>query len=120
MVLGADAAPDRMRRTLVTPEGVDLGLRIGEASERAAAFLIDAAIIVAGLIGLTWLAVSTFVASGGQGGEMVAVIWLLGFFFARNLYFIAFELSPRAATPGKRILKLRVASRRGLSSKAMK
>ena len=113
MVLGADAAPDRMRRTLVTPEGVDLGLRIGEASERAAAFLIDAAIIVMGLIGLTWLAVSTFVASGGQGGEMVAVIWLLGFFFARNLYFIAFELSPRAATPGKRILKLRVASRRG-------
>ena len=112
------AAPDRMRRTLVTPEGVDLGLRVGEASERAAAFLIDAGIIVLGMIGLTWLALSTFAAAASvgaenAGGEMVAVIWLLGFFFARNLYFVAFELSPRAATPGKRILRLRVASRRG-------
>ena len=42
-----DADSQAMRRSMVTPEGVDLGLRIGEASERAAAFLIDAAIIIA-------------------------------------------------------------------------
>ena len=105
--------PERLRRTLVTPEGVDLGLRLGEAGERAAAFLIDAAIIVAALIGLTVLAIATVVSARGHGGEIVAVIWLLGAFFGRNLYFIGFELGPRAATPGKRMLGLRVAARRG-------
>jgi uncharacterized RDD family membrane protein YckC len=44
---------------------------------------------------------------------MVAVIWLLGFFVLRNFYFVAFELSARAATPGKRAMGLRVASRDG-------
>ena len=107
----------KARREFVTPEGVDLRLRVGEASERAAAFLLDAAIILGGLIGLTLLAVLALVAIGpgasGQRGEWIAVIWLLGFFCARNLYFIAFELGSRAATPGKRALGLRVAARRG-------
>ncbi len=108
-----DADSQAMRRSLVTPEGVDLGLRIGEASERAAAFLIDAAIIVAGLVVLTLLAIFAFVAAKGEAGEMIGVIWLLGSFFARNVYFIAFELGGRAATPGKRLMGLRVAARHG-------
>ncbi len=108
-----DADSQAMRRSLVTPEGVDLGLRIGEASERAAAFLIDAAIIVAGLVVLTLLAIFAFVAAKGQAGEMIGVIWLLGSFFARNVYFVAFELGGRAATPGKRLMGLRVAARHG-------
>ena len=108
-----DADSQAMRRSLVTPEGVDLGLRIGEASERAAAFLIDAAIIVAGLVVLTLLAIFAFVAAKGEAGEMIGAIWLLGSFFARNVYFIAFELGGRAATPGKRLMGLRVAARHG-------
>ena len=108
-----DADSQAMRRSMVTPEGVDLGLRIGEASERAAAFLIDAAIIVAGLVVLTLLAIFAFVAAKGEAGEMIGVIWLLGSFFARNVYFIAFELGGRAATPGKRLMGLRVAARHG-------
>ena len=110
------AEPDvKVRREFVTPEGVDLGLRIGEASERAAAFLLDAAIIMGGLIGMTLLAVLALAGSGGgeKRAEWILVIWLVGFFCARNLYFIAFELGPRAATPGKRALGLRVAARRG-------
>jgi uncharacterized RDD family membrane protein YckC len=43
----------------------------------------------------------------------MAVIWFLGFFFLRNGYFIIFELTARAATPGKRIMGLRVAARDG-------
>jgi uncharacterized RDD family membrane protein YckC len=97
----------------VTPEGVDLSLVVGEASERAAAFLIDAAIIVAALIALTLLCVGAIFAGRFEGGEVIAIIWLLGSFFVRNLYFIAFELGPRAATPGKRLMKLRVAARNG-------
>jgi uncharacterized RDD family membrane protein YckC len=108
-------ADARVRREFVTPEGVDLGLRIGEASERAAAFLLDAAIIVGGMIGLTLLCILAFAGAGhgDKAGEWIVVVWLIGFFCARNLYFIAFELGPRAATPGKRALGLRVAARRG-------
>ena len=116
----ADAAPQpdadaRVRREFVTPEGVDLRLRIGEASERAAAFLLDAAIIVGGMVVLTLICLLAFIGAGAgeQSGEWIAVVWLIGFFAARNLYFIAFELGPRAATIGKRALGLRVAARRG-------
>ena len=116
----ADARPQpdadaRIRREFVTPEGVDLRLRIGEASERAAAFLLDAAIIVGGMVALTLLCLLAFIGAGAgaQSGEWIAVVWLIGFFAARNLYFIAFELGPRAATLGKRALGLRVAARRG-------
>jgi uncharacterized RDD family membrane protein YckC len=109
---------DKTLREFVTPEGVDLRLNIGDAGQRAAAFLIDAAIIIAVLIGLTLVAVfmgigAAAAGGGDQGMEMVAVVWLLGFFVLRNFYFTAFELSARAATPGKRAMGLRVASRDG-------
>ncbi len=110
-------APDdsRFERELVTPEGVDLRLRLAEASERAAAFLLDAAIMAAILIVLSLVAIGTIVGAGGKGAsaQIVMVIWLLGFFLLRNAYFILFELTPRAATPGKRALGLRVAARNG-------
>ncbi|MBU4137084.1 MAG: RDD family protein, partial [Alphaproteobacteria bacterium] len=48
-----------------------------------------------------------------RAGEMIAVIWLLGLFLLRNGYFLAFEMSARAATPGKRVMGLRVAARDG-------
>ncbi len=104
---------DRARRDLVTPEGVDLGLRIAEGSERAAAFLIDATLIVLALIVLTLLCIFALFGGKGQGQEWITIVWLLGGFFGRNLYFIAFELSPRAATPGKRLVGVRVAARNG-------
>jgi uncharacterized RDD family membrane protein YckC len=113
--------PSEQRR-FVTPEGVDLRLRIGTAGERAAAFLLDAVFMITALVLFTIAAFSAFGAMGGaQGtpeaqkslGAVLAVIWLLGFFALRNGYFIVFELSPRAATPGKRIMGLRVAARDG-------
>jgi uncharacterized RDD family membrane protein YckC len=100
-------------RELVTPEGVDLRLRLAEASERATAFLIDVAIIVGVLVAFTILCLIGLGAVGLKSAEAVGVIWLLGFFLVRNLYFILFELSPRAATPGKRRVGLRVAARSG-------
>ena len=104
-------------RVFVTPEGVDLRLNIGDAGQRAAAFLIDAAIIMAVLVGLTIVAILMSIGAGAAGGfagvEVMAVIWLLIFFVLRNFYFTAFELSAAAATPGKRMFGLRVASRDG-------
>jgi len=107
------AEASSMRRLFVTPEGVDLRLEVGDASERAAAFLIDALIVVGAMVGLTLLCIAAFAVGKGHAGEAIAAIWLLGSFFARNLYFIAFELGSRAATPGKRLMRLRVAAHHG-------
>jgi len=101
------------RRVLITPEGVDLNLRLGEAGERAAAFLLDAAIIALSLILFSIMAVAALGAVGKKRASVVAIVWLLGYFVLRNLYFTGFELGPRAATPGKRMLGLRVAARDG-------
>jgi uncharacterized RDD family membrane protein YckC len=105
---------------LVTPEGVDLRLKIGGYGERAAAFALDGLIILGVLVamtivvGLTFWATTKFGADyPAWGNELLSVIWMLGFFALRNFYFVYFELRPGAATPGKRALGLRVASRSG-------
>jgi uncharacterized RDD family membrane protein YckC len=105
----------RLTRTFIIPEGVDLRLRLASASERGGAFLLDLLIIVFCLVLLTVLAVILIAAMGlqGEGAEMTQVIWILGAFLLRSGYFIAFELTARAATPGKRMLGLRVAARDG-------
>lgn len=109
----APAMPRDTARAFVTPEGVDLRLRIGEAGARAGAFLIDLAVIGLMLAGLSLAAMGAAWASRFQGVEMVAVIWILGAFLLRNFYFMGFELRPGAATPGKRMMGLRVIARDG-------
>lgn len=113
----APRAADDGWRELITPEGVDLRLKLGFASERAGAFLLDVAIIAAFLAvfmittcsaGLTAAAAKNRVAL-----EALWVLFAVVFFAVRVGYFIAFELGPRAATPGKRALGLRVAARNG-------
>lgn len=102
---------DARLRELVTPEGVALRLRLGSAAARAGAFTIDAAIMLAALALVTVAA--AFILGGFQTAGPAAIIWLLGLFLLRNFYFTLFESGPRAATPGKRILKLRVVARDG-------
>jgi uncharacterized RDD family membrane protein YckC len=62
---------------------------------------------------MTLLAVGAGIAAKFRSAEFIGSIWLLVWFFLRNFYFMAFELSPRAATPGKRAQGLRVAARNG-------
>ena len=100
-------------RKLVTPEGAELTLKLGSAGKRAGAFMIDWTIIF-----LTFLfslyAISSIADSLGQNGETIAsALAMLMIFALRNFYFIFFEIGRRAATPGKRLLGLRVASRNG-------
>jgi uncharacterized RDD family membrane protein YckC len=110
----SDAALDRFVRPLITPEGVDLQLRLATASERAGAFLLDMAIIVAALIALSLGTIAVVITTRFSGPvSAYAIIWLIGFFFLRNFYFTWFESRPRAASPGKRMLGLRVAARTG-------
>lgn len=113
MSLASDNPEARQQRPLVTPEGVDLRLQIADAGQRAGAFLIDAAILFGTLLVSTLAVATAAPLMGDKSGPIVFIIWRLGFFLLSNGYFIAFELGPRAATPGKRILGLRVASRSG-------
>lgn len=113
----SDAATLKLTRPFVTPEGVDLRLQLADASQRAGAFLLDAAIMFAVLtvasILIAILGIGALAAAGLKGGEVIAVLWLLGFFLLRNFYFVGFELSAAAATPGKRVMGIRVAARDG-------
>lgn len=102
--------PSSLRRRFVTPEGVDLGLVLGDGGARASAFMLDVLMMLAVLVAATLLLF--FVSQDNRGGP-AAVIWLLGAFVLRNGWFILFESTGRAATPGKRIMGLRVVARDG-------
>lgn len=99
-----------LKRHFITPEGVDLRLELGSAGARAGAFLIDAMIIIAILTGIT-IILGLLLVAGGQ--EPIAVLWLIGFFVLRNGWFTLFEMGGRGATPGKRLMDLRVVARDG-------
>ncbi len=99
-----------MKRSFVTPEGVDLKLELASAGSRAAAFLID------GLLMLLVLIIATVVISyTGLAGrnQLRQALWLIGFFVLRNGWFTLFEMGSRGATPGKRLMGLRVIARDG-------
>lgn len=102
-----------MRRRLVTPEGVDLGVVLGDAGQRTAAFMLDCLVLVGAMIALTLIAVFGVWGVGEKSLEPVGVVWLLGSFVIRNFYFIIMEMRPRAATFGKRWMGLRVVARDG-------
>ncbi|HEY1606547.1 MAG TPA: RDD family protein [Allosphingosinicella sp.] len=108
---GREKGPRSMRRSFVTPEGVDLQLELGSAGTRAAAFLLDGFIIVLILIAITIILALVLVAS--RKAEILLILWLLGFFVLRNGWFTLFEMGGRGATPGKRLLGLRVVARDG-------
>jgi len=102
--------PRTMRRSFVTPEGVDLKLELGGAGARAAAFLLDLVAMIVVLIAGTPAIKTTAMASKA---EILGILWLVGFFILRNFWFTLFEMSGRGATPGKRLLGLRVVARDG-------
>lgn len=105
-------------RTLVTPEGAALRLRIATAGERAGAFLLDVTLQIAMMLGV--IVGIGFIASalGFRGWQIAWALAMVLIFFIRNFYFIFFEIGRKAATPGKRAIGLRVAARNGGRLKA--
>lgn len=101
----------RSWREIVTPEGVALHVELAEHGERAAAFLIDMMIWL-GVAIFSYLVVVAFLVETRAIGVLVTIVLFIGF-FARNLYFIYFELAWQGATPGKRVNRLRVIDRAG-------
>ena len=97
------------QRAIVTPEGVPLVVELADRGSRAAAFILDLVfiilIMVVGLVALIFTAEVLRV--------WAFVIGILGFFLLRIFYFPITELAFRGATPGKRILGLKVIDRQG-------
>jgi uncharacterized RDD family membrane protein YckC len=106
-----------LKRAFITPEGVDLNLELGSAGSRAAAFAIDMLLMLLTLVAMTIAII--YLLKGSRHGsfnsmaEFLAVLWLIGFFILRNGWFSLFEMGSRGATPGKRLIGLRVVARDG-------
>lgn len=97
-------------RQFITPEGVDLELKIASSGLRFGALIVDVVLILVALILFTLLMIWIGV---GSGSDVTVVIWMLGAFVLRTFWFIGFELGSRAATPGKRLMGIRVVARDG-------
>ena len=101
----------RQKREIVTPEGVPISVEIADYGERLTAFVIDFAIWTL-LTFAIYLPIYGLI--GATRGSLIAIaIALFLGFLIRNLYFIYFELAWQGATPGKRVIGLRVIDRRG-------
>ncbi len=92
--------------TAETPEGIALSLRPAGLVSRSMAFLADFGIRVVLFFGVAMIAS----AMGGVG----RALFMISFFFMEWLYPVVFELAARGATPGKRMLGLRVVMDSGL------
>jgi len=96
------------RRVLITPEGVDLQIQLADVGARIGAIIIDLAIIMLSLfLGLLILGFGG-ISVNAEAGISLYIVFAL---FLRSFYFLAFEMGPKAATPGKRLMKIRVAAR---------
>lgn len=113
-------APDaRRRRQLATPEGIALPITLASRGSRFVALVIDYTAMVLLIILLLWG--GAYAVGGLDGlkdidsevGEFLFIIVVLTFFAIWNGYFMFFEMGPRGATPGKRLMRIRVASRDG-------
>jgi uncharacterized RDD family membrane protein YckC len=115
------------RRTLITPEGIALPVKLASRGTRFGALLIDLTIIVLTLVlssvALLYIGAKVFQMSGTtldkaspqlqSALQFLAIFYLALLFLLRHGYFLYFELGPRGATPGKRITGVRVAARDG-------
>jgi uncharacterized RDD family membrane protein YckC len=101
----------RERRQIVTPEGVSLSVELADYGERLVAFVLD---LFVWFVLMLVIVVAIVSAIGVSGGSLIAIsIALFIAFMIRNLYFVTFELAWRGATPGKRMVGLRVIDRAG-------
>ncbi|MFT3996191.1 MAG: RDD family protein [Asticcacaulis sp.] len=107
--------------TVITPEGVSLSLRTASFGVRMAALIIDYLImILAPFVLFIIFLILPFEHIDFRKMDMshpfiqgmIILVLLIGFFL-RSGYFMLFEMGPRAATPGKRLMKIRVISHDG-------
>lgn len=98
------------QRRIVTPEGVALPVYLAQRGERAVAFFIDQLILLA-ILAAIWFVFG--LASMHGESQWLSAVQVIVSFLIWTFYFAAFEVAWRGATPGKRLMGLRVIDRRG-------
>ncbi len=120
--LMADAPYGEYGRTaseILTPEGVVLPFINASFGERVGAVVIDMIImaVVPVLLFIAFFALGLHHLLEGKqnraAAEILLIVLLFFGFFLRSGYFIVFEMGRRAATPGKRLMRLRVIAHDG-------
>lgn len=109
----AREAEQKRVRTLVTPEGAALNLKISTFGERLGAFVLDVSLQFIIMLAIIFAIAFVAGAMNFNGWQIAWAVAMVLIFFVRNFYFIFFEVGRKAATPGKRALGLRVADRKG-------
>lgn len=111
-------------RQIVTPEGISLPVTVASRGARVGALILDFTFIYLTMLAIFIILMITLgglideitaglEGSAGGAAEFIIVLIILFAFLARYGYFLAFELGARGATPGKRLLRIRVAARDG-------
>jgi len=100
------ALTDTLQRVELA-DGVEIHLRIAGPAARSVAWLVDCAIL---LVCYTLLGIAVTYLSSWIGKEAGTGFFFLSLFLLNWFYNVAFELGPRAASPGQRLLGLKVAS----------
>ena len=108
----------RRSRELLTPEGLSLPLTLASRGARAGALMLDLIIIFVGLLVIIFALLALGIGmfdieydTPPPAVELLLIVLIAAMFLARYFYFLGFELTPRGATPGKRLLGIRVAAR---------
>src|SRR5262249_55515098 len=101
----------RERRQIITPEGVPVTVELADYGERLVAFMLDLFIWLLLVLAIFIPLLLTIFASHGSLVALSIALFIA--FLVRNLYFVYFELAWRGATPGKRLVGLRVIDRAG-------
>jgi len=108
----------RTATEILTPEGVILPFINASVGERFGALLIDLLIMALTpvVVFLVWIALplhEDFAKSHKLAEALLEIVFFAFMFFIRSGYFMAFEMGAKAATPGKRIMKIRVIAHDG-------
>lgn len=103
---------------IVGPEGVPLSFPTATVMERGFAFMVD--MLVIALITAVMIIMGVTLAGFGGLSEPLAIL-MVGLFVLAYGYFTFFEIHWQGATPGKRLMNLKVISRdgTGLSAEAV-
>lgn len=88
-------------------DGLEIHLRVAGPAVRSVAWLVDTVIFLAVMI---FIAVILAMLSAHAGEMTTTGIFLLCMFLLSWFYNVFFEMGKRAATPGQRMMKLKVAS----------
>ena len=113
-------------RVMVTPEGIALPIILASRGARFGALVIDLILIGLAMI-LATVAIGLLAGGTARLGfevdqakgaarhalDFLFILWVAAIFLFRNAYFLFFELGPRGATPGKRMVGIRIAARDG-------